>query len=255
MKSVLVGYPAQRMFELVDAIETYPQFLPWCSAADVEYRDDARTRATIHVNYHGIKQSFTTENAKEPPQTMTVKLVQGPFRVLDGEWRFLILSEHACKIDFRLHYEFASKLLEKLEAAFGYIANTMVDAFVKRAEKLYGSSSINSRSRWCMRTPIGRSPIRLRVPQGTTVATVIECSGVARAKRRTAISRALRSGFSDASSRRIRKCATETVWRSTGCSLPIRSKRRRERAGGGGARLRLGPRRPTEQKETDGFPP
>jgi ribosome-associated toxin RatA of RatAB toxin-antitoxin module len=139
MKSVLVGYSAQRMFELVDAIETYPQFLPWCSAADVEYRDEVRTRATIHVNYHGIKQSFTTENAKEPPQTMTVKLVQGPFRVLEGEWRFLILNEHACKIDFRLHYEFASKLLEKLVGpVFGYIANTMVDAFVKRAEKLYG---------------------------------------------------------------------------------------------------------------------
>jgi ribosome-associated toxin RatA of RatAB toxin-antitoxin module len=138
-KSVLVGYSAEQMFELVDAVEAYPQFLPWCSGAEVACRDATRTRATIHVNYHGAKQSFTTENTKDAPRTMAVKLVEGPFRILDGEWRFLPLSESACKIDFRLHYEFASKLLEKLVGpVFTYIATTMVDAFVKRADKLYG---------------------------------------------------------------------------------------------------------------------
>ena len=76
------------MFALVDAVEAYPQFLPWCSGTDVIHRDGERTRATLHVNYHGAKQSFTTENAKEAPQRMTVRLVRGPFRVLDGEWRF-----------------------------------------------------------------------------------------------------------------------------------------------------------------------
>ena len=139
-KSVLVGYSAEQMFGLVDAVETYPQFLPWCSRTDVAYRDETKMRATIHVNYHGAKQSFTTENTKEPPRLLTVKLVQGPFRILDGEWRFFALNEQACKIDFRLHYEFASKLLERLVGpVFGYIANTMVDAFVKRADKLYGA--------------------------------------------------------------------------------------------------------------------
>jgi ribosome-associated toxin RatA of RatAB toxin-antitoxin module len=138
-KSVLVGYSAEQMFELVDAVEAYPLFLPWCSGAEVAYRDATRTRATIHVNYHGAKQSFTTENTKDAPRTMAVKLVEGPFRILDGEWRFLPLSESACKIDFRLHYEFASKLLEKLVGpVFTYMATTMVDAFVKRADKLYG---------------------------------------------------------------------------------------------------------------------
>jgi ribosome-associated toxin RatA of RatAB toxin-antitoxin module len=106
----------------------------------VAYRDETRMRATIHVNYHGAKQSFTTENTKEPPRTLKVKLVEGPFRILDGEWRFFALNEHACKIDFRLHYEFASKILERLVGpVFGYIANTMVDAFVKRADKLYAA--------------------------------------------------------------------------------------------------------------------
>lgn len=138
-KSVLVGYSAQQMFELVDAVETYPQFLPWCSAAEVHHRDEHRTRATIHISYHGARQNFTTENAKDPPDHMTVKLVEGPFRILDGEWRFIALRERACKIEFRLHYEFSSRLLETLVGpVFSYIANTMVDAFVKRAEKLYG---------------------------------------------------------------------------------------------------------------------
>ena len=128
------------MFDLVDAVESYPEFLPWCQRATVLYRDSTRTRATIHVNYHGAKQSYTTENTKEPPRVMTIRLVEGPFRVLDGEWRFTALAERACKIEFRLHYEFSSKLLEKLVGpVFTYIANTMVDAFVHRADKVYGA--------------------------------------------------------------------------------------------------------------------
>ena len=128
------------MFALVDAAEAYPEFLPWCSGATVMLRDATRTRATIHVNYHGVRQSFTTDNAKEPPEKMTIRLVEGPFRVLDGEWRFKPLAEDACKIEFCLHYEFSSRILEKLVGpVFSYIANTMVDAFVKRADKLYAA--------------------------------------------------------------------------------------------------------------------
>ena len=138
-KTVLVGHSAPRMFELVDAVEAYPQFLPWCEAARVLERDAGKTRATIRINYHGVRQSFTTENAKEPPSKLTVKLVEGPFRVLDGEWRFTALAERACRIDFRLRYEFSGRLLETLVGpVFSYIANTMVDAFVKRADTLHG---------------------------------------------------------------------------------------------------------------------
>ena len=139
-KSVLVGHSAQQMFALVDAVEAYPEFLPWCDRTEVLHRDDASTRATIHINYRGARQSFTTRNAKDTPRTIAVKLVEGPFRVLDGEWRFTELAENACKIDFRLRYEFSSKVLEMLVGpVFSYIANTMVDAFVKRAESAYGS--------------------------------------------------------------------------------------------------------------------
>ena len=137
---MLVGHSAQQMFELVDAVEAYPEFLPWCDRAQVLHRDEATTRATLHINYRGAKQSFTTENAKEPPGRMAVRLVEGPFRALDGEWRFTALGLDACKIDFRLRYEFSSRILERLIGpVFSFIANSMVDAFVKRAEKVYGS--------------------------------------------------------------------------------------------------------------------
>lgn len=136
---MLVEYSHAEMFALVDAVERYPEFLPWCGGSSVAYRDDHTTRATIQISYRGIRQSFTTENTKVPPQTMSVKLVEGPFRTLDGDWRFMPLAEHACKIEFRLRYEFSSRLLEKLVGpVFNYIANTMVDAFVRRAETVYG---------------------------------------------------------------------------------------------------------------------
>lgn len=126
------------MFRLVDAPENYPEFLPWCGGAEVLLRDERCTRATLHIDYHGLKQNFTTENAKTFPTLMDIKLVDGPFRHLEGVWRFIPLAEDACKIEFKLHYEFSSHLLEKLIApVFSHIANTFVDAFVERAEKIY----------------------------------------------------------------------------------------------------------------------
>ena len=139
-RSVLIGFSAQRMYALVDGVERYPEFLPWCGAAELEYRDGQVTRASIHIDYRGIHQSFRTENRTQPPQLIEIRLVSGPFRALDGTWRFTALAAEACRIDFELHYEFSSKLLERLVGpVFHYIANSFVDAFVKRAEKLYGS--------------------------------------------------------------------------------------------------------------------
>jgi ribosome-associated toxin RatA of RatAB toxin-antitoxin module len=138
-KSVLVNHAAEQMFSLVDAVEDYPQFMPWCSGASVDYRDEVRTRATIHINFRGIRQSFTTENLKEWPTQMRITLVKGPFRTLDGTWRFIPLSAGACKIEFKLHYEFSSRILEKLIGpVFHYIAGTFVDAFLRRARSIYG---------------------------------------------------------------------------------------------------------------------
>lgn len=137
-RSALVNFSAAQMFGLVDDIERYPEFLPWCSGTTVTLRNVATTCATINISYRGIRQQFSTENHKQFPQRMTMQLVEGPFKALDGEWRFTPLDEQACRIDFQLHYEFSSLLLEKLLGpVFGYITGTMVDAFLKRAEQLH----------------------------------------------------------------------------------------------------------------------
>ncbi|GBG15087.1 cyclase [Novimethylophilus kurashikiensis] len=137
-KTVLVPYSAAQMFRLVDEVERYPEFLPWCGGVDLRWRNESGTSARLHIDYHGIKQNFTTENSKTFPTLMDIKLVDGPFRHLEGVWKFIPLAEDACKIEFRLHYEFSGALLEKLIApVFNHIANTFVDAFVSRAEKVY----------------------------------------------------------------------------------------------------------------------
>jgi ribosome-associated toxin RatA of RatAB toxin-antitoxin module len=137
-KTVLVAHSAEKMFRLVDEAERYPEFLPWCGGVDLKWRNDTSTAATLHIDYHGLKQNFTTENTKQFPARMDIRLVNGPFRHLEGYWRFIPLAEDACRIDFRLHYEFASPLLARIIApVFSHIANTFVDAFVERAEKVY----------------------------------------------------------------------------------------------------------------------
>ena len=139
-RSVLIARSAQQMFDLVDDCESYPQFLPWCSAAEVSLRDRETTVATLHISFLGVKSHFTTENTKEIPLRMHIKLVDGPFRHLEGLWLFKPLAEEACRIDFQLAYEFSGKLFEKMIGpVFGQIANTMVEAFVKRAESVYGA--------------------------------------------------------------------------------------------------------------------
>ena len=138
-KSVLIEHSAQQMFDLVDEVEDYPGFLPWCSQTRVDFRDASRTVATLHINYRSVKSHFTTENEKEIPLRMRIKLIDGPFRRLEGLWHFRPLAENACKIEFRLSYDFSSKMFEKvIGPVFSQIANTFVDAFVRRADEVYG---------------------------------------------------------------------------------------------------------------------
>jgi ribosome-associated toxin RatA of RatAB toxin-antitoxin module len=142
LRSVLVPYAAARMFELVDRVEAYPEFLPWCAAArTLENRPDGKT-ARIDIDYHGVRAHFTTDNVNTPVTSIAIGLRHGPFRRLHGEWRFRALAEDACKVEFELVYEFATHLLEKaVGPVFNHIANTFIEAFVKRAEALYGSAT------------------------------------------------------------------------------------------------------------------
>jgi ribosome-associated toxin RatA of RatAB toxin-antitoxin module len=140
VRSVLVGYSPEQMFALVDDVEHYPEFLPWCGGASVSYRDSRVTRAAILISYHGVRQTFTTENTKQAPLEMQIRLIEGPFRRLDGTWRFTGLGGRGCKVELRMSYEFSSRMLERLVGpVFERIANTLVDAFARRAERVYGS--------------------------------------------------------------------------------------------------------------------
>ncbi len=142
-KSVLIERSARQMFDLVDKVEDYPAFLPWCAGTSVAFRDASKTVATLHIGYLGIKSHFTTENEKVIPQSMNIRLVDGLFRSLEGEWIFKPLTEHACKIEFRLAYEFSSRMFEKvIGPVFSQITNTFVEAFVKRANEVYGASDV-----------------------------------------------------------------------------------------------------------------
>lgn len=137
-KTVLVAHSAERMFNLVDRVEAYPEFLPWCGGARVVDVTGNTVHATVMIDYHHLKQSFTTENVRTPPHHIAMTLQDGPFKQLDGSWRFIPLNDSACKIEFRLHYEFSSKMLEKLVGpVFHYITNSFVDAFIHRADKVY----------------------------------------------------------------------------------------------------------------------
>jgi ribosome-associated toxin RatA of RatAB toxin-antitoxin module len=138
-KSVLIERTASQMFELVDRVEDYPKFLPWCGGTELIERTATKTAARLHIDYHGIKAQFATENTKEPPRWMHIELREGPFRSMDGSWQFTPLGETACKVEFRLHYEFSSRMLEKvLGPVFHHIANTFVESFVKRAQQIHG---------------------------------------------------------------------------------------------------------------------
>ncbi|GGY48767.1 type II toxin-antitoxin system RatA family toxin [Pseudoduganella albidiflava] len=138
-KSVFLGYSAQQMFDLVDRVEDYPKFLPWCGGVEVRERGENSVVASVGINFHGVKQSFTTSNVNTPPTAIKMNLVDGPFKTLHGTWTFKPLRDDACKVELDLQYEFSSRLLEQvIGPVFGMIANSMVDSFCKRAETVYG---------------------------------------------------------------------------------------------------------------------
>ena len=153
-KSVLLWYSAREIYDLVTAVADYPRFLPWCDRAEVlESHADGMT-ARLHLNYHGVRHAFTTRNTHVPGESVLMALVDGPFSRLEGSWRFVPLgtpasadegagaaspAPKACRIEFELCYAFSSTALEAVVSpVFDRIAHTFVDAFVKRAEQVYG---------------------------------------------------------------------------------------------------------------------
>lgn len=141
-KSVLIWYSPEEMFALVTGVEQYPEFLPWCDRSAVLERDEGSMTAEIGIALGGIRQTFVTHNTHEAGRRVQMKLVRGPFSQLDGDWHFHPVgdgSQRACKVELLLNYGFESTALAALVGpVFDRIAGSMVDAFVKRAEQVYG---------------------------------------------------------------------------------------------------------------------
>jgi Oligoketide cyclase/lipid transport protein len=141
-KSVLIWYSAQEMFALVTDVASYPEFLPWCDRAAVLGEDEHGMDAEVGIAFGGIHQTFTTRNEHVPGREVRMTLVKGPFSQLEGQWKFIPLGgdeQRACKVELEMHYGFDNAALSALVGpVFDKIAGSLVDAFVKRAEQVYG---------------------------------------------------------------------------------------------------------------------
>ena len=133
-KSVIVAHARETMFELVERCERYPEFLPWCSGAEVFERTPEVTRARLDIAYRGLKTHIATLNRKCYPDSIGLEFLDGPFQRFGGEWRFSALGEAGCRVELALDYTFRSTALEAmLGPVFGHIVETLVDRFVARA--------------------------------------------------------------------------------------------------------------------------
>ena len=138
-RSALLPYSAEQMYQLVNRVELYPQFLPWCGGASVESETESFMIATVTIAKAGLSQTFKTKNHLAPNQRIEMQLVDGPFKTLKGEWHFKALDQQACKILFEVEFEMKSGLLNMaIGPIFEQIASTFVDSFVKRAKQVYG---------------------------------------------------------------------------------------------------------------------
>ena len=142
-KSVLIWFSPQEMYELVTAVADYPKFLPWCDHAKVLETHAGGVTAELGMAFSGIRQTFTTRNAHVPGREVAMQLVNGPFSKLEGCWTFAPVGngdQRACKVELTLNYGFSNAVLGKLVGpVFDRIAASLVDAFVKRAEQVYGA--------------------------------------------------------------------------------------------------------------------
>ncbi|WP_339479170.1 MULTISPECIES: type II toxin-antitoxin system RatA family toxin [unclassified Pseudomonas] len=135
-RSALLPYPAQALYDLVNDVASYPEFLPWCSSAEVLESSETHMRASLNIAKSGLSQRFVTRNTLVPGQSIEMNLEEGPFNQLHGVWVFKPLGEKACKISLDLSFDYAGPLVRAtLGPLFNQAANTLVDAFCQRAKQ------------------------------------------------------------------------------------------------------------------------
>jgi len=140
-RSLIVAHPAESMFALIDGVESYPQYLPWCADVRVFERTPTLTHARLALQVRGVRTEVTTRNRNDPPEWIRLELVDGPFRHFTGHWHIRPLGDQGCAIEFAANYAFASRMTELLIApAFGSLVEGLVDRFVERADALRAAS-------------------------------------------------------------------------------------------------------------------
>ena len=133
-------YKAAEMFALVSDVDAYSEFLPWCNRSEVLRRDGNQVEASLELHKGAVSKSFTTCNTNRPDQGIDISLVGGPFRHLDGGWRFEPLGQNGCKVSLELDFEFESRMVDVLFGSFFEdTCNSLVDAFTRRAADIYGA--------------------------------------------------------------------------------------------------------------------
>ena len=141
-RSALVGYTSKQMFELVNHIEAYPEFLPWCKSSEVMAQSDHEIEASLQIAWSGIHKSFTTRNALIPYEKIKMTLVDGPLSRLEGEWTFTAVGDSGCQINLVLEFEVPGGIMSRvIQPLFNNIANSLVERFCKRADEVYGQSN------------------------------------------------------------------------------------------------------------------
>jgi ribosome-associated toxin RatA of RatAB toxin-antitoxin module len=128
------------MFVLIDDVESYPEFLPWCNDAAVRNRNDDTVEATLELHRGSMSNHFTTRNTRREFESIDIELIGGPFRVLQGGWRFTAIGQEGSKVVLQLDFEFETKFLDMMFGSFFEdTCNSMVDAFTKRAQHVFGA--------------------------------------------------------------------------------------------------------------------
>lgn len=138
-KTETVDFSAEQMYALVNDVDSYPRFLPWCKASNVSFRSENHLTASLTLEAGKLSQTFSTENTMQPGRRIDVRLLSGPFKYLKGHWLFEPVTEHSCRVTLEMNFEFKNKLLKlTLSNVFNHIIGSLVEAFTRRAEEMYG---------------------------------------------------------------------------------------------------------------------
>ena len=138
-KTALIPYSAEKMYSLVANVDNYQYFLPWCGGSKILSQTDDEVKGRVDIQHMGLNKSFTTLNRMQKNKMIEMRLIDGPFKRLQGFWRFDALDENGCKISLDLEFEFSNKVMSMaFGPIFSQIANSMVDAFCQRAAEVYG---------------------------------------------------------------------------------------------------------------------